>query len=255
MRFLLSLFLVCVASNELVFAKNESNISEVKESYIQNILSDNIGLEDAIIKVEIDSNKSSDKYQAKNQEDVYNNYEIKNQSKFNESRGKELAIKNISLLNWNLNKNQGTFRVKIEYSDNKSEEVLGRFFIYKEAYVAARNIRRGNIISEDYIKTIVVPYAKKMDIPNIYDIIGKQSTKNILFGSLINTNHLVNPIVVRERDAVEIIYKSSNIRLKTKGIAMKSGVVGDVIRVKNDSSGIIIHATIVDKGIVEIDNK
>ena len=94
-----------------------------------------------------------------------------------------------------------------------------------------------------------------MDIPNIYDIIRKQSTKNISFGNLISTNYLVNPIVVKERDMVEIIYKSSNINLRTKCISMKSGVVGDSIKVKNDSSGIIIHATIIDKGVVEIDNK
>ena len=69
-----------------------------------------------------------------------------------------------------------------------------------------------------------------MDIPNIYDIIRKQSTKNISFGNLISTNYLVNPIVVKKRDMVEIIYKSSNIKLRTKCIAMKSGVVGDSIK-------------------------
>jgi len=209
----------------LSFGEGNSESPRIKEAYIQNILSDNIGVEDAIIKVEIDS-KTIDS-----------------------------NIKNIFLLNWNLDKNQGRFKVKIEYENNKNEEVLGRFFLYKEAYIASRNIKKSSIISEEDIKPIKVPYGKKMDIPNIYDIIGKQSTRNISFGNLISTNYLVNPIVVKERDMVEIIYKSSNIKLKTKGIAMKSGVVGDAIKVKNDSSGIIIHATIIDKGVVEIDNK
>ena len=105
------------------------------------------------------------------------------------------------------------------------------------------------------ILPIKISYNKKIDTPNIRDIIGKQAIRNISSGTLINVDYLVRPIVVRERDVVEIIYKSNNIKLKTRGTAMKSGVVGDTIRVKNDSSGIVVQATIVDKGVVEIDNK
>ena len=53
-------------------------------------------------------------------------------------------------------------------------------------------------------------------------------------------------------DPVNIIYSSGAINLKTVGIALGAGAVGDMIKVKNTSSGAVLLGQIINKNTVQV---
>jgi flagella basal body P-ring formation protein FlgA len=49
-----------------------------------------------------------------------------------------------------------------------------------------------------------------------------------------------------------MVYRSSNIEISTLGSAMESGSMGDVIKVKNSKSNMVVTGTIVGSNLVKI---
>jgi flagella basal body P-ring formation protein FlgA len=61
-----------------------------------------------------------------------------------------------------------------------------------------------------------------------------------------------SPSVIKNNDPVNIIYSSGSISLKTVGISMGVGAVGDMIKVKNSSSGAVLLGQIINKNTVQV---
>jgi flagella basal body P-ring formation protein FlgA len=58
--------------------------------------------------------------------------------------------------------------------------------------------------------------------------------------------------VIKNADPVNIIYSSGSINLKTSGIALRAGAVGDMIKVKNGTSGIVVLGKIINNNTVQV---
>jgi flagella basal body P-ring formation protein FlgA len=79
-----------------------------------------------------------------------------------------------------------------------------------------------------------------------------QARQYIKPGSMFRSSDLVSPAVIKVNDPVNIIFSSGAINLKTVGIAMGNGAVGDMIKVKNESSGAVLLGQIVNKNTVQV---
>jgi flagella basal body P-ring formation protein FlgA len=147
-----------------------------------------------------------------------------------------------------------SFRVSVKYNDGKSDELSGHYSSYVMAPVSARYIKYGDVIQQSDVSTIKVKvdsitreYASELS-----EVVGMQAKMYIAAGKMFKVNEVASPNVIKNNDPVNITYSSGVINLKTVGIAMGNGAVGDMIRVKNSSSGVILLGQIVNKNTVKI---
>ena len=147
-----------------------------------------------------------------------------------------------------------SFRVRVNYNDGKAETLSGRYLSYVMAPIAARYIKFGDVIQQSDVTTMKVridslnsEYASELN-----EVVGMQAKTYIAAGKMFKINEVTSPNVIKNNDPVNIIYSSGAINLKTVGIAMGNGAVGDMIKVKNSSSGVVLLGQIVSKNTVKI---
>ena len=146
------------------------------------------------------------------------------------------------------------FTAKIIYKDNSTDLISGRYFLFTEVPVATRFIRFNEILQSSDITTVSVRIdsLKQGIISDINSVIGKKAKKQISAGGMFHFSDLMQQPVININDPVNIVYSSGLINLKTTGISLGSGVVGDTIKVKNESSGNIILGEIINKNTVKV---
>lgn len=167
-------------------------------------------------------------------------------------RNKSNNIESVLLIDFD--PTASNFKVRVNYNSGHSEELFGRYISSIEVPVISRFIKAGDIITANDI-TIVQTKLNRVKgdyITNENDIIGMQAKKPLSNGSLIKRSELRNPPVIKTNDPVNIAYYSNNIRLKTSGVALGSGAVGDMIKVKNEDTGAVLLGQIVNKNTVQV---
>lgn len=174
------------------------------------------------------------------------------QSKIDRLKNRREEIKSIVLEKFD--PKYSSFRVLVQYNDGKTETFSGRYNSYIMAPLAARYIKFAEIIQADDITTKKTPLAS---IKNGYateeaEVVGMQAKKYIAVGKMFKLNEMSSPPVIKNNDPVNIIYSSGSISLKTVGISMGVGAVGDMIKVKNSSSGAVLLGQIINKNTVQV---
>ncbi|RMD47234.1 MAG: flagella basal body P-ring formation protein FlgA, partial [Aquificota bacterium] len=82
---------------------------------------------------------------------------------------------------------------------------------------------------------------------NIKDVLGKKVRFSIRKGEPITYSKLQKEFLVLRNTNVEVIYKKKNFLIKLIGIALENGEFGDLIKVRNTSSGKIILCKVIGR--------
>ncbi len=161
-------------------------------------------------------------------------------------------IKTVTLEKFDLK--SSSFGLNILYIDGKSDYLSGKYISYVEVPIAARYIKFGEIIQSSDLSNLKVKLdtIKNSDITSISEVLGMQTKKYIAVGLVIKKSDVTNPPVIKNNDPVNIVYSSGVINLKTSGIALGSGAIGDMIKVKNSTSGIVLLGQIINKNTVQV---
>ena len=119
---------------------------------------------------------------------------------------------------------------------------------HNQIIVLNKSIEKGKYITKNDL--IYVKSSKR----NIFftdkeELIGRKVKQNLRKGQFIQPRHLFEKYSVNEGDPVFIVSKFKNAIVSTRGFAVKSGNIGDLIEVKNERSGKII------KGILKKNKK
>lgn len=181
---------------------------------------------------------------------VEQQYNSKN--KITQIKSKKETIKSIILEKFD--PKFSSFRAQVNYNDGTIDSISGKYVSYIMAPVAARYIKFGDIIQDSDItsKKMRLDTFKKGFATESSEVISMQAKKYIAVGRMFNLNDISNPPVLKNNDPVNIIYSSGTISLKTVGIALGAGAVGDMIKVKNTSSGAILLGQIINKNTVQV---
>lgn len=165
-------------------------------------------------------------------------------------------IKSVSLTMFSVKPKGFKALVIFDEPISKKVEIYGKFDAYFEVYVATRYIRFGENLVPGDIKIMKAKRLKNGEqaVRNLPDILGMQAKFNIKAGQIIKKADLKNPEVIKENDPVTIMYSNNDITLKTLGIALGSGAVGEKVRVKNDKTGIIVFGEIINKNVVKVNS-
>jgi flagella basal body P-ring formation protein FlgA len=146
------------------------------------------------------------------------------------------------------------FRARVNYTTGGTDEVAGNYIQFVEVPITSKVIKAGEIINSSDITLSKVKLGRMRDnnLISENDVVGMQAKKHISAGMLLKSSDLIKPPVIKLNDPVNIVYSSSRIKLKTSGIAMGSGAVGDMIKVRNEDTGTILLGQIVNKNSVQV---
>ena len=126
--------------------------------------------------------------------------------------------------------------------------------IYLPVVVADSTLERGQQISADNI-TI-----KKLNISNTRgdyltdpaEVIGLTVKRRVRDRQPIMLNQVESPLLVERGQRVLMVAEQNGVEARTMGEAMKKGRKGEIIKVKNESSGRVVSAIVADIGVVNM---
>ena len=84
------------------------------------------------------------------------------------------------------------------------------------------------------------------------DLDGKQLRRSLSMNGVITPQMVINPMAVKRGDEVMILAQKGMLTVRSPGIALIDGRVGQQIRVRNTASKRVIKAEIIKKGLVKI---
>lgn len=154
---------------------------------------------------------------------------------------------------------QNKFSCKVEiFADGQpyaKTEIQGKYYVLGEIYVPAKNINKGEVITEDMLKTIRVRM-NRIKPSNVIDkdkLINKEAKKSLKEGKVVNGRDIGNKILIKRNDIVTVVYKTDKMQITAKVQAMSDGAKGDKIEVVNTKSKKVLFAEVIDADTVEIE--
>lgn len=123
---------------------------------------------------------------------------------------------------------------------------------YEAVIVLTRPIQRGEIITRQHLAVEKKDISStKGDYVTVFEQVeNKQAARNLPAGAILGERSVVEPAVIKRKDKVIIRTGQAAFSIEMSGIAMMDGIKGQVIRVKNESSGRIITGTVLEPGVV-----
>lgn len=124
--------------------------------------------------------------------------------------------------------------------------------VYESVIVLTRPVQRGDIITGQHL------IIEKRDVSStrgdfataLEQVENKEAIRNMPTGAILGLKSVVQPPLVRRKDKVIISSGQDAFSIQMSGTAMMDGALGQVIKVKNESSGRIVSGVVIDQGLV-----
>jgi flagellar basal body P-ring formation protein FlgA len=89
-------------------------------------------------------------------------------------------------------------------------------------------------------------------ISDIAEIENKQIVKSTPADTILSPRNIAEPKLVKRGDKITISFLRPEFGIRMNGLALMDGTKGQLIRIKNQSSGRIITATVIEAGLVTV---
>jgi len=142
--------------------------------------------------------------------------------------------------NWStVLRNNLTLKIEDEFNNITSP-------LRSKTVVVKKNITKGEVVTEDHL---AYSFHISDDLPggftNISDIIGRKAKFNLARGAVIKTRQLEIVYPVEKGKAVLVVADNSRLSITVNAIALEEGQLGDMIKVKNSTSGKVLNAIVI----------
>ena len=156
----------------------------------------------------------------------------------------------------------GRTTVSVGCTAPKPWRIFVRASVEKESLTWVLNaaVRKGEVLTKQLVSQQSVMLGKDghfglplgVPITDIEPWIGHVFVRAVQAGRIIGDHSLKLPNLVTKGDPVSIIYKSSQLAIRAKGVALESGALQQKISVKNSVSNKIIDAIVIGRSNVSI---
>lgn len=125
--------------------------------------------------------------------------------------------------------------------------------IFDMALIANHDLRIEVPVTESDFRLEEVPVDGRTEyLQSAEGVAGLVPHRLIRAGSPISMSYFQQPVAVRSNQPVKIILRYKGIEVSANGITMARGRIGDMIRVKNESSQKVLSAKVIDAQTVEV---
>lgn len=125
---------------------------------------------------------------------------------------------------------------------------------YQLVVVLSQPIQRGEIITRQHlaIEKRDVSSLREDFVTQLEQVENKQVTRQLNTGTILSLRNLVEPKLIKRGDKVVISTTKADFSIRMSGVAMMDGTKGQLIKIKNQNSGRIINATVIEPGLVSV---
>lgn len=124
--------------------------------------------------------------------------------------------------------------------------------VYEDVIVLSLPVQRGEIITRQHLAIEKRDVSKLRGdfVTQAEQVENKQAARYAPIGTVLNLRSFIEPNLIKRRDKIIISSMQPAFAIQMNGVAMMDGAKGQLIRIKNESSGRIINATVVEPGLV-----
>ena len=124
----------------------------------------------------------------------------------------------------------------------------------RTAVVPKRIIYPGEEIDAGFLEEVEVtnPNIVKGYAENISAVSGMISKRTLLPGRVILVSALREPFAVSRGTTVQLVFDGGSLVLRAAGTPLQDAAVGDLIKVRNKDSGVIVSGTVMADGTVHV---
>ena len=128
-----------------------------------------------------------------------------------------------------------------------------RIKVYDSVIVANHDLRiEVPVTAEDFHVAEVVIDGRNEFIKDVSEVVGLVPHRYIRGGSPVTKGYFQQPVAVSSGQRVNIIFNYKGIKASAKGIIMTRARVGALVKVKNETSGKVLTARVIDANTVEV---
>jgi flagella basal body P-ring formation protein FlgA len=112
----------------------------------------------------------------------------------------------------------------------------------------------GDVIDEADIEIVELPYGKipRNAITDPAGLIGMTPKRLLRPGIALREGDVAPPVVVKRNTVVVMVFERGGLFLTAKGKTLQDGGAGEVIRIENLQSGIVVQGVVQADGHVEV---
>ena len=81
---------------------------------------------------------------------------------------------------------------------------------------------------------------------------GKVARRTLLAGQPVQVNAVRDPYLVNQGKSSLVVFESGRLTISTQAIALDNGGVGDVVKLRNPDSGVVIQGTVERDGTIRL---
>lgn len=124
--------------------------------------------------------------------------------------------------------------------------------VYENVIVLSRSVQRGEIITRQHLTSERRDVSKLRGnfIVQAEQVENKQAAYNTPAGAILGLRSFIEPRLIKRGDKIIINSMQPTFTIRMSGVAMMDGTKGQLIKVKNESSGRVISATVIEPGLV-----
>lgn len=126
--------------------------------------------------------------------------------------------------------------------------------VYENVIILSRPLHRGEIINRQDLRIEKRDISKLRGdfVTQIEQIENKQATRDTPAGTIFGLRGFIEPKLIKRGDKIIISSAQPAFTIRMNGVAMMDGTKGQLIRIKNENSGRIINATVIESGWVAV---
>tara|TARA_B100001059_G_scaffold232742_1_gene271218 strand:- start:2984 stop:3733 length:750 start_codon:yes stop_codon:yes gene_type:complete len=120
----------------------------------------------------------------------------------------------------------------------------------------ARSLRRGEVITNDDLVLVSSPNHRLVGYYNrLGDVIGRKTSRSLSVNQALQNRHLEMDWVIQKDQTVIIETQIGGVTVASSGLALDNAQLGDLLKVLNQSSNVVVEGSVVSEKKVKIITK
>lgn len=89
-------------------------------------------------------------------------------------------------------------------------------------------------------------------VTRVDDAVGRQATRSVEANEILTQNAIERPTAMKRGSTITLVFETASLRVESPGIADEGGRIGDMIQVKNSTSGKQLRGVVLDSRQVRV---
>ncbi|RIL10779.1 MAG: flagella basal body P-ring formation protein FlgA [Proteobacteria bacterium] len=141
-----------------------------------------------------------------------------------------------------------------KFGERTEFKVTARVEEWRQVPVATRPLAKGVLINQsDFVMARLNTSQLPADAATESDqLLGLKVKEDLGIGEVFRRNQMLLPAAIETGARVSMVYRSGGLEASASGIALESGHIGQIVKIRNENSNKVISGKVIESGLVEV---